>query len=1158
MQDSLEKNLEYLKKIRTREKRLIAILLVLSLLVTLDVFWTLRQPGLTLAGDADCRVTEHTHDASCEASCAQTEHVHTIACYSDPSANVETKLDWQNMFAGFPYTGELRQDLVGIAKAQVGYSESESNFMVDDNGMRHGYTRYGDWYGVPYSNWNAIFVSFCLHYAKADPNIYPPNTGASSMADAWKKLDRYATAEEYTPTSGDLVFLKDNTVGIVSDVQSGSFYVIRGDVENAVHSELMPLNSSNILGWGITKAPVVETTPEKAPEKAPSSTGQNPSHTHTSGPIFTIDAVAAVSSQPAVQTYSLRSPRTTTQQLLDYLAKPDVNGKYFFTITDENDKTPQKDENGNYIVVAEKHYNLTVTFNADAFKPGTYEYQVPHGLMVDGGEGEFRLVRNGNIVVGTWTVTDTGLITMVFNENMDDLSDVTISASLGIHFPETDDPIDFDGQIRVTVSPMPDDEYPTDIEKWGAQGGTKDAPNGDPTKIHWTAVIHGNKDSLIPGHVITDHVYLGEWSKSHRYTESDIAGGLTVGAYIVDPVTGEWLWQTSWHVPESDPHLEWTETGWSYKMPLSIYCNSCQKEHELGNDRWIYTISYTSTPDPMPSGTYGYQNVVYADGVEGWGWVNFDHGTLDAHINKTGTFVSDAEHGAFLWEIQALVPGRVEGQEAEFQWSITDQMWLLDKNGNPVRTIDNDIVLSKVTATIGTQTIEIPRIRDATANDNIVWDIKHFVSDGQTSHSIHLLSRCTCDDGTTCPLPYACGGWWYTKHDGNTVLTHEFCECWLTTDDILFTFVYETRDMKLIEEYGTLGYQLQNSVILYYNPEKIYGGDSTPASNSHAVVPIPQLFKKELEGKYDGYMAHYKVTVNEAKAVLTDGSPLIIHDVMTNTLVYLNGSLTITTEDANGNIATLVPEVDFTTTYDGTGNEKDENGHAVHVLDIEIKHPQPVKYTLDYLATLIMPDEIEEGLKYANSATITLWGEEMTSSEDERTFADFNIAANAYKIKIKKISAETGLPLAGAVFGLYNEHGGLITTKTTEPDGTLTFKTEVINGIVLLEHKFYYVQEIKAPAGYQKDDTKHWLCFCNDKGDSCDHYQGQEITIDYTRIPFGQDANFTLANALQSYVLPATGGRGTFPLILGGTPLVAVPLVYRFIRRRKRGRRVVN
>ena len=66
MQDILGESLRKLRKIRVRKTRMIAILLVLSLVVSLDVFWWLRQPGLTLAGDADCGVVEHTHDEGCQ------------------------------------------------------------------------------------------------------------------------------------------------------------------------------------------------------------------------------------------------------------------------------------------------------------------------------------------------------------------------------------------------------------------------------------------------------------------------------------------------------------------------------------------------------------------------------------------------------------------------------------------------------------------------------------------------------------------------------------------------------------------------------------------------------------------------------------------------------------------------------------------------------------------------------------------------------------------------------------------------------------------------------------------------------------------------------------------------------------------------------------
>ena len=173
MRDILGESLRKLRKIRVRKTRMIAILLVLSLVVSLDVFWWLRQPGLTLAGDADCGITEHTHDAGCrngEKPCELVEHIHDISCYSDDTADVETQLDWQKMFEDYPYTGDLRSDLAGIAKTQAGYTESKRNFHVGSDGIRRGYNRYGAWYGTPYTDWSAIFVSYCLHYAGSKPS----------------------------------------------------------------------------------------------------------------------------------------------------------------------------------------------------------------------------------------------------------------------------------------------------------------------------------------------------------------------------------------------------------------------------------------------------------------------------------------------------------------------------------------------------------------------------------------------------------------------------------------------------------------------------------------------------------------------------------------------------------------------------------------------------------------------------------------------------------------------------------------------------------------------------------------------------------------------------------------------------------------------------
>ena len=1135
MQDVLDLCLRQVKKNRARRMRIIAIVLVLSLIVSLDVFWSLRQPGWTLAGDADCGIVEHTHDEGCEENCSILEHVHEIQCYSDKEADLETQLDWQELLKDYPYTGDLTLDLVGIAKTQVGYTESATNFQVDDQGIRRGYNRYGAWYGIPYSDWSAMFVSFCLHFAGADPEEYPGNTGASSMVQLWTKLGKYVPADTYVPLPGDLVFFQDNTVGIVSEVQTNSIQVICGDVNDAVTTDLLLCSDSSIAGWGITNPARPE---EEVPEEEPPVTERDILDI-SQGPAFFIFQEGET--LPPRQTYSLRNSRAIID-LLPYLESTD--GGYFFTLLDTNNQELPKDENGNYIAQANTGYKLTLSFDApEGFLPGTYQYQIPNGLMVDGGEGTFKLKDGTN--VGSWTVTDTGLITMVFNENINNRTDIIISSTMGIHFPEQDEPLDFDGKITVTVEKPPAQTYPTYMNKWGNQGGVPGAAGTDTSKIYWQLEIIGNKDSQIPGNILTDHIILGEWSKTHRFTESDIANGLTFGV----GENGNWH---SWFVPGDDPHLIWTEYGWTYKMPTTAVCQWCG-EITLGNEGWYYYIDYTSTPDRTSNaGTFGYENDATIDGAYGYAWVNFTQGETTGEIKKNGSFTSDASGGGFFWEFQVFIPGRKDGKKADYHWYIMDNLSLLDPDGNITKRVENDAHLAKVYVTYNGTTMEIPRIQDATDSDMLAWDNAWTATENGINYGreFNLLCRCQCT-ADTCYWG-SCDDYWYIRDDG-TAAQNGFCQCWTPTEDMVFTFVYKTQDMALVEKYGGMGYQLLNEANLYYKPDGDL--DGALVDSSTAPVPIPGLFKKELTQDFNGYTAHYKVTVNEAKVVLTDGSALHIHDAMTKTLAYISGSLVITTEDANGNMGQLQQGVDYTVTYDGTGNQTDENGKEVHVLDIVILHPQPVKYILDYDTTLLMPEQVTSGVKYSNSATITLWGQDVTDNATEKVYADINIAAKTYQVELTKTAAENGQPLQGATFGLFNEKDGLITTGTTGADGKLMFQTNTVEGIILREHVIYYVQELKAPMGYQLDDTKYWFCFCNETGSSCGIYKDILPGVNVMRIPFEQVGQIPITNQLQHYDLPETGGSGTEPLILVSVVFMITPLVYLFIPRRKRERR---
>ena len=1146
MQDILGESLRRFKKIRIRKNRLIAIVLVLSLMVSMDVFWVLRKPGWTLAGDADCGIREHTHSERCqsgETPCTLQEHVHSIGCYCDEAADTETQLDWQKMFERYPYTGNLRQDLAGIARTQVGYAESTQNFQVGSDGIRRGYTRYGAWYGVPYADWSAIFVSYCLHYAGADPAETPGNTGALSMAQLWQKLNKYASAGTYKPVTGDLAFFKNNTVGIVTEVQNTTFYVIRGDLEGKVRREAILLTDEGIAGWGVTEGTAPEET--KTPDDYLLDISNGPA-------VFIIETGQT---QPQMRRFALRA--TASAEVVDiaeYLKKN--GGSYFYTLLDKNNQELPKDAAGNYIAQANTNYKLTISFTSlHGFAPGTYQYQIPNGLLVDGGQGSFVLKDGTN--VGNWSVTNDGLITLYFNEHMNSRTEITISATLGIHFPEQDEPIDFDGKISVSVQKPPVDKEHTQLNKWGSQGSEEDEK--DPNKLYWTIEIQGKADSQIPGSIITDHIQKGD----HKFTQSDMDGGLRIGVGEYDLTTGAQIAWHAWDVYPGDPNLSWTETGWSYQIPESIICKWCPNPITLGNNGWLYYIEYTSTPEPAGvAGKVWYTNDVIIDGQYMEGWGGFEHAEAQANIIKNGSFHTDASGGAFLWEVQATIPSWKAGEKAVYLWQIMDNMRVKNNTDGVIGYIDNDADKAIVTATRGDRTFTVPNVVDATQEDElawyILWSAEH--SGKYYGRALVLLSRCHCtSDNCQFWENGSCGSkYWYEAQDGYWY-TNNMCHCWTSEEDTIITIAYETNGVPVIETYGGQGHDLSNEALLQYT---VYRQDGTPdvlnAGNTVKDVPIPGVFEKQLTHDFDGYTANYKITVNEGKIMLTNGTPLTIHDVMTETLVYISGSLVITAEDADGKITPLQQDVDYTVSYDGTGGATDAHGKPVHVLDIVILHPQPVMYTLDYDTTLVIPIGATEAVKYTNSASISLWGDKIADSTVEKVYADINIAAKNYKVEMFKTCALSGEPLGGATFGLFNAQGGLITTSVTDAKGELYFQSDIVEGIILREHVLYYMQELRAPPGYQLDDTKFWFCFCDEETDSCQLCQQTLAGSEAQRIPLEKIGKVHAANQLINYDLPATGGPGIYPLILVSVIFILTPLVYKFTRGRKRERRGVG
>lgn len=175
----------------------------------------------------------HVHTDACyekTLTCEQEEHTHTLTCRSDPTAGVETAEVWEQTLPE-ELAGVWADDLLAVAQSQLAYTESTANFAVaeDEETITGYYTRYGAWYGDPYGDWCAMFVSFCLHYAQIPTDAVPQEADAarwvkklSGEAQDYEAYDLYRAADDI-PTPGDLVFFdtdqddEADRVGIVTD-----------------------------------------------------------------------------------------------------------------------------------------------------------------------------------------------------------------------------------------------------------------------------------------------------------------------------------------------------------------------------------------------------------------------------------------------------------------------------------------------------------------------------------------------------------------------------------------------------------------------------------------------------------------------------------------------------------------------------------------------------------------------------------------------------------------------------------------------------------------------------------------------------------------------------------------------------------------------------
>lgn len=234
---------------------------------------TEEQPVAEQSSDENTQAVSegHKHTDECYKKvlvCKKEEHEHKLICYTNKSADLESQSTWESTLPG-NFTGNWNKDLVTVAKSQIGYRESKYNYEVEEakeeggEDRALGYTRYGAWYGAPYADWCAMFVSFCLNYAGIPSSEVPYEASAPRWVSTLTAKGMFQNKDGYEPKYGDIIFftydgdgLADH-VGIVESVKKDrkgnitQIKTIEGNSSDLVQENTYSPDDGSILGYGV-------------------------------------------------------------------------------------------------------------------------------------------------------------------------------------------------------------------------------------------------------------------------------------------------------------------------------------------------------------------------------------------------------------------------------------------------------------------------------------------------------------------------------------------------------------------------------------------------------------------------------------------------------------------------------------------------------------------------------------------------------------------------------------------------------------------------------------------------------------------------------------------------------------------------------------------
>lgn len=254
----------------------------------------------------------HHHTDACYEEvlvCPLPEHHHTVSCLSDTSADLETPEEWQAANAEAVLTGEWNEDLLSVAKTQLGYEQSEKNFEIDpaDGVTLRYYSRYGQSYGNAYGEWDVMFLAYCLKYAEIPQSAIPQEASVLALRSSMSGMDWLLEEDGSAAQPGDIVIYNKyvtRTVAVDSSADSAE-----PDLDDLFSVDAEFENSAELEDSGVSAL-------DAAPSADDSTGAQDTAATSgTQDTVLTPDPVDPQPEQPAekpVDSADTAAPSTVT------------------------------------------------------------------------------------------------------------------------------------------------------------------------------------------------------------------------------------------------------------------------------------------------------------------------------------------------------------------------------------------------------------------------------------------------------------------------------------------------------------------------------------------------------------------------------------------------------------------------------------------------------------------------------------------------------------------------------------------------------------------------------------------------------------------------------------------------------------------------------